>query len=154
MCASRVKGDTQQMTGMMTRPRKWSIERRIPARDPKDEKKEEMMVQLKRIVGTLVVLAAFLTGVPAMAAGDKAVVNINTADTDDLMLLPRIGPSVAQRIVEFREKNGRFKIAEDLMLVRGVGEKTFELIKPHVAISGETTLVEKVQVPKEQSGDS
>jgi len=53
--------------------------------------------------------------------------------------------------VEFREQNGQFKAAEDLMLVRGVGEKTFELIKPYVAISGETTLVEKVRVPKAQS---
>lgn len=112
------------------------------------------MVQTKRIVGTLVLWTALLAAAPAMAAGGKAVVNINTADTEELMLLPRIGPSVAQRIVEFREKNGRFKAAEDLMLVRGVGEKTFTLIKPHVAISGETTLVEKVQVPKEQSGDS
>ena len=89
-----------------------------------------------------------------MAAGSKAVVNINTADAEALMLLPRIGPSVAQRIVDFREKNGRFKTVEDLMLVRGVGEKTFELIKPHLVISGETTLVEKVQVPKDQAGDS
>ena len=71
-------------------------------------------------------------------------------DTEELMLLPRIGPSVAQRIVEFRDKNGRFKATEDLLLVRGVGEKTFELIEPHVAVSGETTLTEKVTVPKQQ----
>jgi len=102
----------------------------------------------------LVMLGLFLTAVAAMAAGGKAVVNINTAESEQLMLLPRIGPSVAQRIVEFREKNGRFKTAEDLMLVRGVGERTFELIKPHVTITGETTLSEKVQVPKEQAGGS
>jgi len=142
------------MTGKMLRPRKSSVKRRLPGRHKKKEKKEEIVTQAKRIVGTLVLMVAFLAGAPAMAAGDKAVVNINTAAAENLMLLPRIGPSVAQRIVEFREKNGRFKAAEDLMLVRGVGEKTFELIKPHVAISGETTLVEKVQVPKEQSRDS
>ena len=76
------------------------------------------MVQPMRIVGTLVLLTALLAGAPTMAAEGKAVVNINTADTEALMLLPRIGPTVAQRIVEFREKNGRFKAAEDLMLVK------------------------------------
>jgi len=112
------------------------------------------MVQQKRIVGVWILAAVLLAGGPAIAAEGKAVVNINTADTEVLMLLPKVGPSVAQRIVEFREQNGQFKAAEDLMLVRGVGEKTFELIKPHVAISGETTLVEKVRVPKAQSKES
>lgn len=106
----------------------------------------------RRLAFLLVLGAALLAGGTAIAAEGQAVVNINTADTDDLMLLPRVGPSVAQRIVEFREKNGKFKAAEDLMLVRGVGEKTFELIRPHVAITGETTLVEKVQVPKGATG--
>lgn len=96
---------------------------------------------------------AWVPVVPAQAAGDKAVVNINTADAEALMLLPRVGPSVAQRIVEFREKNGRFKSTEDLMLVRGIGEKTFELIQPHVVTSGETTLAEKIVVTKEKSGN-
>lgn len=112
------------------------------------------MLHRKRTLSILMLMTAVLAALPAMAAGGKEVVNINTADAEALMLLPRIGPSVAQRIVDFREKNGRFKALEDLMLVRGVGEKTFQLIKPHVAISGETTLVEKVVVPKEKSGDT
>jgi competence protein ComEA len=109
------------------------------------------MAQQKRIIGVWVLATLLLAGGSAIAAEGKAVVNINTADTEALMLLPKVGPSVAQRIVEFREQNGQFKAAEDLMLVRGVGEKTFELIKPHVVISGETTLVEKVRVPRAQS---
>ena len=100
---------------------------------------------------SVVLLVAAILATPLLHAADgKAVVNINTAGLEELALLPRIGPSVAERIVEFREKNGRFKSAEDLLLVRGVGEKTFELIKPHIALSGETTLTEKVQVPREQ----
>ena len=95
------------------------------------------------------VLAAVILAVPALwAAGDAAVVNINTAGVEQLMLLPRIGPAVARRIVEFREKNGRFQKAEDLLLVQGVGEKTFELIQPHIAVAGETTLSEKVRVER------
>lgn len=113
------------------------------------------MLHRMRTLTAVALMTAGLTWapvIPAQAAGDKAVVNINTADAEALMLLPRIGPSVAQRIVEFREKNGRFKNTEDLMLVRGIGEKTFELIQPHIVISGETTLAEKVTVPKVKSG--
>ena len=73
------------------------------------------------------------------------MVNINSADASQLALLPRVGPSVAQRIVDYRKENGPFKTPEDLMLVQGIGEKTFQLLKPYVAISGETTLKEKVQ---------
>lgn len=105
--------------------------------------------------GSMVLLLTAILATPVLiAAGGKPVVNINTAGMDELMLLPRVGPSVAERIVEFREQNGRFKATEDLLLVRGVGEKTFELIQPHIAVSGETTLTEKVQTPREQSGSS
>jgi competence protein ComEA len=105
--------------------------------------------------GSMVLLMTAILATPVLiAAAGKPVVNINTAGPEELMLLPRIGPSVAERILEFREKNGRFKATEDLLLVRGVGEKTFELIKPHIAVSGETTLTEKVQTPRDQSGSS
>jgi competence protein ComEA len=104
-----------------------------------------------RITSALALTAVILTGVaaapaPAKAAEAKrAVVNINNADASQLALLPRVGPSVAQRIVEYRKQNGPFKSPEDLMLVRGIGEKTYQLIKPHIALSGETTLREKVK---------
>jgi competence protein ComEA len=82
------------------------------------------------------------------AADARGVVNVNAAGVEQLQLLPRIGPSVAQRIVEHREKNGKFAALEDLMLVRGIGERTFEQLKPFVTLSGESTLDEKVSVPK------
>lgn len=108
-----------------------------------------------RLVSSFVVLGLVLGAMPALAAGPaKGVVNINKADAAQLALLPRVGPSVAQRIVEFRKENGPFKAPEDLMLVRGIGEKTYQLIKPHVTVSGETTLTEKVRVTKAPSGGS
>lgn len=113
------------------------------------------MKQQQVKTGSIVLLLTAILATPVLiAAGGKPIVNINTAGAEELMLLPRIGPSVAERIVEFREKNGRFKATEDLLLVQGVGERTFELIKPHVAVSGETTLTEKVQTPRNQSGSS
>jgi competence protein ComEA len=95
-----------------------------------------------RTLCALIALTLSLGALPAFA-GDSAV-NVNTASADQLALLPRVGPAVAQRIVAYRDDNGGFKAPEDLMLVRGIGEKTFALIKPYVKLSGETTLSEKV----------
>jgi competence protein ComEA len=93
-----------------------------------------------------------VAGFPAGVQAQEKTVNINTASVEQLSLLPRVGAVVAQRIVDFRDKNGRFKSLEDLMLVQGVGEKTFELIRPHISLSGETTVTEKIQPPKSSAG--
>jgi competence protein ComEA len=98
-----------------------------------------------RLSALCALAALVLTAGAVFAAG---VVNLNQASTEQLALLPRVGPSIAQRIVEFRESNGAFKSVEDLLLVRGIGEATFELIRPHVTVEGATTLSEKVSPPR------
>jgi competence protein ComEA len=62
-------------------------------------------------------------------------VNLNTATSADLEKLPGVGPAVAARIIEYRQKNGAFKKIEDLMNVRGIGEKTFLRLKPLITIA-------------------
>jgi competence ComEA-like helix-hairpin-helix protein len=110
----------------------------------------------RRITVTGLVLTLLLAALPGLAAeakpeGGGKKVNINSADAGQLALLPRVGPSVAQRIIEYRKQNGPFKKAEDLMLVQGIGEKTYQLIKPYVATAGETTLREKVRSSRKDS---
>ncbi len=101
-----------------------------------------------------ILIATFLLAAPTAFAADKQkVININDASASQLALLPRVGPSLSARIVEFREENGKFKAPADLMLVRGIGEKTFQLMEPYVAVSGETTLSEKVRGALAQSDD-
>ncbi len=68
--------------------------------------------------------------------GDQKV-NINTASADELAKLPRIGPAIAQRIVDFRKENGNFKRIEDLMKVRGIGEKVFNQLKDLITVGAE-----------------
>jgi competence protein ComEA len=99
-------------------------------------------------------LLALLPALPARAAEAGKRVNVNTADATQLALLPRIGPSVAQKIVAFRKENGPFKAADDLLLVPGIGEKTFALLKPYLAVSGETTLKEKVRSGKSKATET
>lgn len=75
---------------------------------------------------------------PPAGSEDAAVpggkVNINSADETTLETLPRVGPAMAKRIIDWRTKNGRFTAVEDLMSVTGIGEKTFEQLKDLVSL--------------------
>ena len=108
---------------------------------------------LRPIVRALIVpvLGLSLSGLashPAVAEGDAApphkTVNINQAASAELMRLPRVGTKLADRIVAHRAQHGPFKRIEDLMEVKGVGEKFFTTLKPYLSVSGPTTLAEKV----------
>ena len=68
----------------------------------------------------------------------SSTVNINEASVEDLQTLPRIGKTVAQRIVSFREEHGPFERIEELMNVRGVGEKTFMRLKERITVGSKS----------------
>jgi competence ComEA-like helix-hairpin-helix protein len=61
-------------------------------------------------------------------------ININKATQAELELLPRVGPALAQRIVEYRTAHGTFKRIDDLDKVKGIGAKTIEKLKPLVTV--------------------
>ena len=66
------------------------------------------------------------------------LVNINTASESQLAELPGIGPSIAERIVKYRQKTGPFKMPEDLKQVKGIGDKTYMKIK-HLIVTDQTS---------------
>jgi competence protein ComEA len=72
---------------------------------------------------------------PRSAERASPLVNLNTATADQLEALPGIGPATASRIVEYRQKNGPFKKLEDLMNIKGIGEKSFLKLKPLVTVA-------------------
>ena len=61
-------------------------------------------------------------------------VNINTASARELDALPGIGEKLAQRIIDYRSANGPFQSVDDLIKVKGIGEKTLEKIKPYATV--------------------
>jgi comEA protein len=100
-----------------------------------------------RMLLSFVAVSCLLCALPAAAAQSKsttrstaakpastAIVNLNTATAADLEGLPGIGAKTAARIVEYRQKNGPFKKVEELMNVRGVGEKNFLKLKPQITV--------------------
>ena len=69
------------------------------------------------------------------SASSGTPINLNTATVAQLETLPGIGKSTAERILEYRQKNGGFKRVEDLMNVRGIGEKSFLKMKPLITVT-------------------
>ena len=65
---------------------------------------------------------------------DADLVDLNRATLAELDTLPGVGPRTAQRIVEYREENGGFTRLEELMNVRGIGERTFLRLQPLVTL--------------------
>ena len=79
------------------------------------------------------------------ATAQPSVVNLNTADSQQLAYLPRVGAKAAQRIIDYRHEHGPFKKTSDLMEVKGFGEKTFNRLAPYLTVDGKTTLAAKVK---------
>ena len=70
----------------------------------------------------------------AKPAASVAMVNINTASVAELDALPGVGSKTAALIIEYRQKNGPFKKIEELMNVRGVGEKNFLKLRAQISV--------------------
>lgn len=72
------------------------------------------------------------SGVPARKA--DFVVDVNHAEVAELVELPGIGQTIAERMVEYRKQNGPFQSVDDLRKVAGIGPKTLEALRPHVRV--------------------
>ena len=92
------------------------------------------------VLAAAIVLGLVLQPLFSLQAGSKSPdqkININTAQAEELQKLPRVGPAIAQRILDYRKENGNFKRIEDLMKVRGIGEKVFGQLKDLITVGAE-----------------
>jgi competence protein ComEA len=85
------------------------------------------MKGVKRFFVLAVVVSVVMALVPVALAEQGNKININEASVTELMKLEKIGQKYAERIVAYREKNGPFQKPEDILNVKGIGQKTFEL---------------------------
>ncbi len=92
------------------------------------------LLSLTLLAPSIAAAQAVATAAP-QSEKPAAIVNLNTATASELEALPGIGPKMAQRIVEYREKNGVFKKVEDLMNVKGIGEKNFLKLKSNLTVA-------------------
>ncbi len=96
-----------------------------------------MKSKLIAVVTSVAVALPLLAGA-AVAQDDELKVDLNRAGIEELVKLPGVGEIVAQRIVNYREENGAFQATEELMNVRGIGEKTYLKLEPYLTVSEET----------------
>jgi competence protein ComEA len=85
----------------------------------------------------LVPIAAPQSGKGKSSPRSKPVVlDINRATTTDFEKLPGIGPELARRIVAYRKGHGPFRRVEDLLAIRGMGEKKWQAVRPYLKVGG------------------
>jgi competence protein ComEA len=108
---------------------------------------------MRRFMFAVAILIATLIASPSSSAAQAAKrggaakakatatdpINLNAATAAQLQTLPGVGASAAQRILDYRQKNGSFKKIEELMNVKGIGEKSFLKLKPLITVSGDKT---------------
>jgi len=92
------------------------------------------MKHARKWVVVMVLVAVFVAFSAPVWAAEMEKININTASAEELGNLKRIGPKYAARIIEFREKNGPFEKPEDIMKVKGIGQKTWEANQDRIVV--------------------
>ncbi|TDI12710.1 MAG: helix-hairpin-helix domain-containing protein [Acidobacteria bacterium] len=94
----------------------------------------------RHVIAPLVLLSLLVVSlvIPAALAQDVPKVDLNHADQEELESLPGVGPYLAAQILEYRDKLGPFQRVEDLMNVRGIGEKKFQMLKDLVTVGKKT----------------
>jgi competence protein ComEA len=71
----------------------------------------------------------------AKTTGPTSPVDLNQASLEELTAVPGIGPTTAQRIVDWRTEHGPFESVDDLLKIKGIGEKSVEKLRPYVKVS-------------------
>ena len=92
------------------------------------------MKRTKMAVLTVLTVALMMSWVVPAIVADMQKVNINTATLEELTTLDGVGESIAAKIIEFRKNNGPFQNPEDLMMVKGIGQKMFEKNKDRIVV--------------------
>ena len=93
-----------------------------------------MMKYAKKILVLMVALVFVVSFIPLSSAQEGGNVNINKASVEELTKLKGIGSAYAERIVNYRDKNGPFEKPEDIMKVKGIGQKTWDTNKDRITV--------------------
>ena len=96
-----------------------------------------MQVNRLKVAALISAFALFVLSAAAKAEKHPPAkpIDLNLANVKELQELPGVGPVTAQRIIDLREKSGRFHRVEDLLAVRGISQKKLDAMRPYVTVS-------------------
>ena len=117
-------------------------------------KGENAMKSKRSHWGRSMAVWVLLSLVPPALGEESPKIDLNTATLSQLDSLPGIGPVIAERILELREKSGPYKRIEDLMNIRGIGEKKFLKLKDLITIKPKQQSDERFQTSEIQKPGS
>lgn len=92
------------------------------------------MLKVKKTLALFTIFALLMVFSTPVYAQENKKININTATVQELVQLKGIGDQYAQKIIEYRENVRPFEKPEDIMLVQGVGQKTWEMNKDIIVV--------------------
>jgi comEA protein len=101
-----------------------------------------------RILLLLAAFCALAASLPAKKKPPAAPVNLNTATSEELQLVPGIGPVTAEKILQMRKSYGAFKSVDDLSAIRGIGPKRLEKMRKYLTVGKATSAAKPANVPK------
>lgn len=94
-----------------------------------------MRNRLVRILAASLTLILLSAALSAQKHPPAKPIDLNAASIKELMELPGVGKVTAQRILDMRQKSGRFRRVEDLLAVRGISQKKLDALRPYVTVS-------------------
>lgn len=102
---------------------------------------------LRRIVPALwfILILALAGVIHAEKHPPAKPIDLNAANAKELQELPGVGPVTAQRIIDLRQKSGRFKRVEDLLAVRGISQKKLDAMRPYITVSAQPSAATRLQ---------
>ena len=96
-------------------------------------------MQANRLTAGALIFGLMLLVLCAAAQAEKhppaKPIDLNLANVKELQELPGVGPVTAQRIIDMREKSGRFHRVEDLLAIRGISQKKLDTMRPYITVS-------------------
>jgi comEA protein len=101
-----------------------------------------------RILLPLAAFCGLAATLPAKKKPPAAPVNLNTATSEELQLVPGIGPVTAEKILQMRKSYGAFKSVDDLSAIRGIGPKRLEKMRKYLTVGKATPATKPAGVPK------
>jgi comEA protein len=103
---------------------------------------------LARFSVILLSLCAIASALAAKKKPPEAPVNLNTATSEELQLVPGIGPVTAEKILQMRKSYGAFKSVDDLRAVRGIGPKRLEKMRKYLTVGKTAPAAKPATAPK------